>query len=429
MEPLYTDWLHAMTAGQSAFDARRYPDAIAQFQEAAAHAECETTEGTLCMMTAHRMLARSHCYAGNLPAALSTILRALEHASTLADGSRPSLVEHAQCEVLHGQILEALDRLVEASLAKERALALFERAPDEAGAADLLADLGADYWDLGRLDDAEAAFSRAETFYASASPLAMSTHVSSLARCRSNKAGLLRQLCRFDEALACSLFAAAHFELQNGEYCVSVAEPLTGAAQTYIKLDRPDAALAALQRARLILEKRGDSNTFQMAVMLTIFSSALVSLGDFEAAQRDCEQAIAVYRVISGSLRLLCGTASRPLQCVSLGDFEAALRDCEQAIAVYRVIVPPDHPNLTVALQIAASLQSMPGGNCVVVHVCRGGVRAGKRADGAPLDQCAGCLRMSYCSVASHTADWKAGHKKECRAVREAAAVEAAAAG
>ena len=341
------------------------------------------------MMTAHRMLARSHCYAGNLPAALSTILRALEHASTLADGSRPSLVEHAQCEVLHGQILEALDRLVEASLAKERALALFERAPDEAGAADLLADLGADYWDLGRLDDAEAAFSRAETFYASASPLAMSTHVSSLARCRSNKAGLLRQLCRFDEALACSLFAAAHFELQNGEYCVSVAEPLTGAAQTYIKLDRPDAALAALQRARLILEKRGDSNTFQMAVMLTIFSSARVSLGDFEAA----------------------------------------LRDCEQAIAVYRVIVPPDHPNLTVALQIAASLQSMPGGNCVVVHVCRGGVRAGKRADGAPLDQCAGCLRMSYCSVASHTADWKAGHKKECRAVREAAAVEAAAAG
>ena len=39
------------------------------------------------------------------------------------------------------------------------------------------------------------------------------------------------------------------------------------------------------------------------------------------------------------------------------------------------------------------------------------------REDGAPLEQCAGCLRTYYCGKACQTADWKAGHKKECKAL------------
>ena len=53
------------------------------------------------------------------------------------------------------------------------------------------------------------------------------------------------------------------------------------------------------------------------------------------------------------------------------------------------------------------------------------------RLDGAPLDQCAGCLRTFYCGKACQTADWKreGGHKAECKAlIAEAAAAAAAAA-
>ena len=37
------------------------------------------------------------------------------------------------------------------------------------------------------------------------------------------------------------------------------------------------------------------------------------------------------------------------------------------------------------------------------------------KADGTSLDQCGGCY---YCSKACQTADWKAGHKAECKALR-----------
>ena len=37
------------------------------------------------------------------------------------------------------------------------------------------------------------------------------------------------------------------------------------------------------------------------------------------------------------------------------------------------------------------------------------------KADGSPLDQCGGRKRCYYCSKACQTADWKAGHKAECK--------------
>ena len=37
------------------------------------------------------------------------------------------------------------------------------------------------------------------------------------------------------------------------------------------------------------------------------------------------------------------------------------------------------------------------------------------KADGTPLDYCGGCKRCFYCSKACQSADWKAGHKAECK--------------
>ena len=38
------------------------------------------------------------------------------------------------------------------------------------------------------------------------------------------------------------------------------------------------------------------------------------------------------------------------------------------------------------------------------------------REDGAPLDVCVNCRCTFYCGMACQTADWKAGHQKECKA-------------
>ena len=51
-----------------------------------------------------------------------------------------------------------------------------------------------------------------------------------------------------------------------------------------------------------------------------------------------------------------------------------------------------------------------------------------RRGDGAPLDQCAGCLHTHYCGKACQTAHWKGGQRAECKAMvtggRAAAAVK-----
>ena len=59
---------------------------------------------------------------------------------------------------------------------------------------------------------------------------------------------------------------------------------------------------------------------------------------------------------------------------------------------------------------------------------CSGpGCKRRLREDGAALDVCVNCRLTFYCGKACQTADWKAGHKKECKAlVAEAAAAAAA---
>ena len=60
---------------------------------------------------------------------------------------------------------------------------------------------------------------------------------------------------------------------------------------------------------------------------------------------------------------------------------------------------------------------------------CAGaGCERRQREDGAALDQCSGCLRTYYCSTACQTADWKAGHRAECKALAAEGRAAAAAA-
>ena len=57
------------------------------------------------------------------------------------------------------------------------------------------------------------------------------------------------------------------------------------------------------------------------------------------------------------------------------------------------------------------------------VHCAGPGCNLQQRPEGAPLDQCAGCLRTHYCSVACQAADWKrkGGHTAECSTLAAAA--------
>ena len=93
----------------------------------------------------------------------------------------------------------------------------------------------------------------------------------------------------------------------------------------------------------------------------------------------------------------------------------------------------PDHPKLAETLTGISACYSALGNYAAAADARSASTSVARRSqthcsgprcprlvreDGAPLDQCAGCLRTYYCGVACQTADWKAGHKKECKALQ-----------
>ena len=115
------------------------------------------------------------------------------------------------------------------------------------------------------------------------------------------------------------------------------------------------------------------------------------------------------------------------------GKFEEALKLFSRALPLLRKQLPAEHSSIAILLRDLSDVNTQLGrgadaqawaAQAIVVQrrsqsncAAAGCVRR-QREDGAPLDQCAGCLRTYYCSVACQTADWKAGHKKECKALQ-----------
>ena len=124
-----------------------------------------------------------------------------------------------------------------------------------------------------------------------------------------------------------------------------------------------------------------------------------------------------------------------------VGRLAEALVLFEERLALCRKVLLPDHPELAfvledisnvkkkIGLDPAGAAQAASGAKFVYRRLqsrCAGpGCTRRTRGDGAPLDQCAGCLRTSYCGTACQAA-WKAGHRKECKALRKEGAGAAA---
>ena len=92
----------------------------------------------------------------------------------------------------------------------------------------------------------------------------------------------------------------------------------------------------------------------------------------------------------------------------------------------------PGSPSIGSALRTLAVAQSQLGITAAAATAISAATVVGRRSqtacagpdcerklreDGAPLDVCIKCRRTFYCGKACQTADWKAGHRAECKSL------------
>ena len=158
----------------------------------------------------------------------------------------------------------------------------------------------------------------------------------------------------------------------------------------------------------------------------------LLSLGDLTGAEAELRAAESIFAwrgwkdTESSDLHSNMGALA-----VKQERHREAIDRFARCLAIRRAVYPGDHPRLAQPLATIASIQAVRGDfdgalatESMAIDIrrrsqvaCAAGCKRKLRPDGAPLDQCAGCLRTYYCSVACQTTDWKAGHKKECKAL------------
>ena len=204
-------------------------------------------------------------------------------------------------------------------------------------------------------------------------------------------AGALRGASRPDEALRAYRKSLALSIRTCGRRSVTTAVSQTRIGDCLLSLERFDDALESFYSARGILEELHSNDLEYAEVLYRI--CPLISNRPSEALGL-IERALAIYRrtysednmIISRCLRLLAEVNS------ALGNVDAAERAVfESAIAARRSQV-----------QCAAA-----------------GCPRKMKADGSPLEMCAGCRRTHYCSVDCQRADWKAVHKAECKHLQQ----------
>ena len=204
---------------------------------------------------------------------------------------------------------------------------------------------------------------------------------------------LWSRLERYDHALQCAQEALKREEKAEGKHSGNYALLLQRMGATYSDLGQPDVALSWHCRARTVYEKLNMTDSM-------CFGSLLTSIGTvFD----------------------------------QLGNLSEALLHFTRAEKVYRGVLPPDHPSLTNCMR-NISIVNAKLGNVVAAAAAAASFDSTARrsqvqcaaedcprkvkADGTPLDQCGVCKRCYYCTKACQAADWKAGHKAECKELR-----------
>ena len=105
-------------------------------------------------------------------------------------------------------------------------------------------------------------------------------------------------------------------------------------------------------------------------------------------------------------------------------------RSLMTSLSIRQRLLPPDHPDIAACwatLAVAyrrvareemaaeAAANALRVGRRSQTACARGGCGRKVRPDEQPLDVCVECLRTFYCGPACQKADWKAGHRAECK--------------
>ena len=233
------------------------------------------------------------------------------------------------------------------------------------------------------------------------------------------------------------------------EHLVKLADIAHTMGGALIALGRSDEAWASFRLGRSRYISCPGDHTLVVAKISVCIPSVLIIEGDLEAAAEELRVAEPTFKqrgwkdIEASDFHLAYGALE-----MERGNFQAALTRYEQCLALRREYYPTDHPHLGKTQDCFTSALTALGDDARASSLastrvlrrsqiaCAGlGCTRKLREDGAPLDQCAGCLRTYYCSVACQTADWKreGGHMAECKTLaaegKAAAAAAAAAAG
>ena len=199
-------------------------------------------------------------------------------------------------------------------------------------------------------------------------------------------------------------------------------------------LERWDEALVSLRLSQTRMRTCAGSPDFTIANVANLnikIGHALYKLGDYAGAMAHFSAAESILKqrgwkdVVGSDLHSSMGEMA-----MEQGRHQDALDRFHRCLAIQRAFYPPDHPLLARTHFFVCMAQAALGKSSEAVASlqvstwvtrrsqtrCAGPKCERKlREDGAPLDQCAGCLRTYYCSVACQTADWKGGQRRSAR--------------
>ena len=201
------------------------------------------------------------------------------------------------------------------------------------------------------------------------------------------------------------------------------------------QLDLPLEALEYSKRALECEERERGKNTYLYAILQEQIGSLYSGLGQLNLALSWYHRARAGFEKHGQTNTINCGQLFFNIGVVyeRTSNLSDALAHYTRAAAIFRGALPPDHSTITQCMGAIATVSAALGNvddaaaaataaastaRRSQVQCAEAGCPRKIKADGTPLDQCSGCKRCYYCSKVCQTADWKAGHKTECKELR-----------
>ena len=335
----------------------------------------------------------SSCYsthARDSTAALACADRSFSVASALNQQDPLVTSLTVSCETVRGEAFSVLGRTTESTAAFKTALTLAECIGDPVRIAQLLIDIASNSAITGDVESGLLYLQRAESL----TPPANYKLRTNLMLARGS---LFRGSDRLPAAIECYRSA------------------LNAGAHVYGRCSRESAStLISIACAHNMLGRTAEAASFTESAAVILQSLGATASGDFS------------------TVLMLRGAGA-----IARGEHVPALVHLNLALDLQRQLFPPSHPSIAITLRNISAVQGFLGRDEEATRTrsaalainrryqvaCAGpGCERKLREDGAPLDVCVRCRCTFYCGKACQTADWKAGHRAECKALIAAAA-------